>query len=78
LRAIGFLRGGRAALLERRVGRLAVRAVLAPGRALGLALAEDFLAGLDLLAMVVLIGRALGARLCTYPEIGAARENLKV
>jgi hypothetical protein len=56
LRAAGFLRGGRAALLERRVGRLPVRVALAAGRALRLALAEDFLAGLDLLAMVVLIG----------------------
>jgi hypothetical protein len=55
LRATGFLRGARAGLLERRIGRLAVRVALAPDRPLGLALAEDFLAGLDLLAMVVLI-----------------------
>jgi hypothetical protein len=78
LRATGFLRGGRAALPERRAGRLAVRVVLAPGRALGLALAADFLAGLDLLAMVVLIGAPQGAQLVTYPEMGAPRENFKV
>jgi hypothetical protein len=56
---------------------LAVRVTLAPGRAFGLALAADFLAGLDFLTMIVLIG-ARSARLFTDPEMGAARENFKV
>ena len=52
----GFLRVVRAARVDRRAGRLPVRAALAVGRALLLALAPRFLAGLeDFLAMAVLL-----------------------
>ncbi len=54
--ATGFRFGERVALVDRRAGRLAPCVAFPLGGALRLARAEDFLAGLDFVAMVFLIG----------------------
>src|SRR5438034_3408610 len=66
-RVAGFLRGERVALVDRRAGAFPTCVALAVGRALRFARAEDFLAGLRFVAMVVLIG-APGAR-AVYPVL---------
>ena len=77
--AAGFRFGARVALVARRAGRLAPCAAFPLG-ALRFALAEDFLAGLDFVAMVFLIGAhpSVRAGLSRYPNMGAAWENRKL
>jgi len=77
--AAGFRFGERVALVDRRAGRLAPRVAFPLGGALRLARAEDFLAGLDFVAMVFLIGaHPRHALLSRYPKMGAAWENRKL
>jgi len=77
--ATGFRFGERVALVDRRAGRLAPRVAFPLGGALRLARAEDFLAGLDFVAMVFLIGaHPRHALLSRYPKMGAAWENRKL